>query len=194
MKFKLKDISVYFKSSCCNSNIALRSESPRDSSCQTAIKVCKPFDAEKYHNIVKEYFNLGTTFHALTVTIGAPAKFLGMMSADDQYQYLKKHIRAYFNNQDIMYIFHFEITKSGTVHCHGISNMYQKRFVEAFAQLGTRNAHKDSFQPIHSIDKYLTYCNKENAYQMVTNIRPNLEYQNINVLKSKILTESSIPI
>lgn len=156
----MSDISLFFK--CCNT-IAERSSKrsaellserrPNRATCWDAIKILHERKC---------------TLHAATITVGV--KWLGKLSADEQYVRFVKQIKKYYPyNGNQKYIFCFELTKTGVLHAHGVMyDTYWNNFIEAFSDFGSRNSHKDSFQLVVS-EKYFAYMQKEQEYPTIHN-------------------------
>lgn len=161
---KINDISIFFRSSCC-SNSAVVPPPCRNSARVTGHP--HPIDIFKY--LPKGALT------AVTITIGN--KYYGSMSSDEQYKRMKKCIsifrwRLNLLDEDSYFYFTFELQSNGQLHAHGILyNIYHTLFVECFGQFGRRNLHKDSFQPVFDVDKYIAYIQKEEVYKRITNIQ-----------------------
>lgn len=112
-----------------------------------------------------------------TVTIGR--KWVGRLSAEQQYALIKKRIRAYlgYMNVEHKYYFIFEFQQNGQLHAHSIYyNMYQARHIEAFGDMGKRNSHPESFKMISDFNSYWNYIHKDQKemyykFPSITNIR-----------------------
>lgn len=171
MKFKFKDISLYFKSDCCNKN---ETSVVSPTSCERAPQLTSTFlEVSKYHTYLKECCAINCTMIKTTITIGT--QWLGKLSADDQYiqfvKQIKKHIPYH---SKVKYIYHFEYMKNGQLHAHGLEiGSYQQRFHDSFVSFGKRNLNAHSYVEVknkNGIAEYLNYINKENAYPWITNI------------------------
>lgn len=157
---KLKDISIYFslKSSCCNK----QESSPMP--CRNSPQI---LDTHKYF---KYWYNKGVDIDITTITIGS--KWLGRMSADEQYkQFVKDIKKGYPFHGKTKYVYHFELQNNGMLHAHGIHmESYRDKFIETFDHYGKRNSHKESYQVCRNITGYLEYINKSNIYPPIHNV------------------------
>lgn len=156
------DISLFFKTNCCVSKSSSHEVAP----CRNSAQKHTPYDYMKY------LYNKDCPLHITTITIGT--KWLGKLSAKEQYKVFVKHIKKHipFHAEDMRYIYNFELTSNGQLHAHGLEyNTYQNRFAESFSIFGKRNEHPKSFQICRNIDGYITYINKENVYPSITNIQ-----------------------
>lgn len=113
------------------------------------------------------------SLNATTITIGE--KWIGKLSADQQYKVMAKdiriHMRRYNHSGDNYYYYCFELQKNGQLHAHGIeAGTYSTPFIEMFERYGKRNRHKKSFTPVSDLDKYFEYITKECTYPTITNI------------------------
>lgn len=99
--------------------------------------------------------------YAGTVTIGR--KWIGMKSAQEQYDVIKQKVRKYMGyHRDYRYYFIFEFQKNGQLHAHTVYyNMYQNMHIETFGDFGSRNSNKASFKKINNFEKYWTYIHKD---------------------------------
>lgn len=159
---RFKDITFYFKSSCCNGQSSA-AKPPLSELCQNG-------PLHRQHTHIEQWFNKNIDMHAATITIGN--KYYGKLSYKDQYKHMVKAIkRTYPYHGDTKYVFHFELQSNGNLHAHGVViNGYQNKFIDGFNHLGLRNTHDKSYEPIKNISKYLEYINKENILPPITNI------------------------
>lgn len=160
---KLKDISLFFISDCCNGGAKPLSKRP------PAIDPIKYF--QKRFNTLPEH---NESLHAATITIGNV--YYGKMSSEQQYKHFVKAIKnCYPYNGETKYVFYFEFQKNGQLHAHGaIYNGYQSRFADHFNKFGLRNCHDLSYQQIKKSD-YFSYIIKEKEkmkkYKPIHNIK-----------------------
>lgn len=152
------------KSTCCEEYAGRSAETE-----------CKPLSerspskALQQINLLKQYYALGYTLKATTITIGE--KWLGKLSYQDQYRIFIKRIKKYYPfHGPVKYYYCFELTNNGQLHAHGIEyGGFQRRFIEAFSNFGKRNEHKESYKDIKS-DKYFDYIHKECVMPSIHNI------------------------
>ncbi|AXH76780.1 MAG: putative replicase [Circoviridae sp.] len=156
LNINLKDIFLFFSSSCCNKTI--ESSEISDFPCQNSHEMA-------YISSLPA----GISAHAGTITIGN--KYYGKMSYLEQYRHMVRAIKRTYPFRGITkYTAHFELTKNGQLHSHLlIIDGYQKVFSEGFDAFGPRNNHKQSYQECKNIIKYLEYINKENILKPITN-------------------------
>jgi len=161
---KLQDISIYFRSDCCN-KLGAAPLSKRPS---------KKAPIKFFEQLFNKLGNDSNSLHAVTITIGNV--HYGSMSASEQYRHMKKAIKScYRYHGETKYIFYFEYQKNGQLHAHGvIYNGYRSKFIDHFNKFGKRNTHKDSYQNVKNIN-YFTYIQKDNSemqykYPIVHNI------------------------
>lgn len=183
MKFKLKDISIYFRSQCCN---ALEDKKEDGPTCKSHPRPPRQLigtdNIHYYFTALAEQEPLFAT----TITIGN--KYVGSMSYHQQYNYFVKLItrkRPYHG--DIKYVYHFELTSNGQLHAHGVeSGGYAANFHEAFGLLGKHNTSSQAYKPIidRNFSSYLLYINKENVKPPLHNITKK-DIHDITHLRSK---------
>lgn len=164
MVYVLHDISKWF-------NRRGRAIDDISSTCQSSPQPA----GDDQHNItlVHNYFKLLSRhepLYATTITIGN--KYIGKLDWNGQYKAFIKLLRENRNKrQPIKCIYHFELTKNGQLHAHGIeTGGYAANFQNAFGILGKHNYHKNSYTKINDIDSYCKYINKENVKQVYYNI------------------------
>ncbi len=146
MKYKLRDISIFFKSTCCTKESG--PEIGTISPCQTA--------PENVRQIFEELE--GTDLIACTITIGN-IKY-GKLAYYEQHAHMCEAIRKL--PKSCKYYFRFEFQKNGQLHAHGIAyNLYQEPYVACVSRFGTRNSHQESFQEIKHLKNYLDYMEKD---------------------------------
>jgi hypothetical protein len=146
MKYQLRDISIFFKSSCCNKESDPENE--KFSSCQIA--------PEK----VRQYFEdlEGTDLKAATITIGN-VKY-GKLAYYEQHAEFEKAIKRL--PKQARYYFRYEFQKNGQLHAHGIVyNLYDQPYFDIMSRFGTRNTKKESYQEIKHLKQYLDYMEKD---------------------------------
>lgn len=163
MNIKLKNIAISFVSDCCTKLNEQPIENGSTSS-QTHAKI-RP---ELRDYIMRD----PSTKSATTITIGN--KWIGKLSSRKQYIEFCKAIRKHIGKRDPVkkYLYVFELQDNGQLHAHGVEiGTWQASFIESFQHFGRRNVHDASFCRVKSIDKYLTYMDKEHAFPYITNIR-----------------------
>lgn len=146
---KLKDISLFFISDCCNGSAKPLSKRSRN------------IDPMPYfHKIFNSLPEHNESLHAATITIGNV--HYGRMSSQDQYKHMVKAIKqCYPYHGETKYAFYFEYQKNGQLHAHGVVyNGYQSKFIDHFNKFGNRNTHDASYQLIKKSD-YFSYIQKE---------------------------------
>lgn len=152
---------------CCKSLVSIFA-------CDSLVKsMPKKEDVDGYY----DFFKGCPELIAGTITIGR--KWIGRKRAEDQYDIIKKRIRAYlgYHNTEYRYYIIFEFQKNGQLHAHTIYyNMYQNRHLEAFADMGARNTHPESFKKISNLKKYWDYIHKDQGemyshFPLITNIK-----------------------
>lgn len=158
---RFRDITLYFKSSCCD-NTEGQASSP-----------CRKAAPQKRLTIYDYFYNLssqGVPLYAATITIGN--KKYGSMDSANQYKHFKKAIKQYipFHSQD-KYVFTFELQSNGQLHSHGITTSgYLVNYTENFYKFGSRNGNPKSLEPIKSIESYIKYIQKEQVFPTLTNV------------------------
>ncbi len=169
VRYRLRDISVFFKSNCC---IRVKTENRDGLSCKSHPR--PPAHKTKVYKI-HEYFERlleHEPLYATTITIGN--KTIGKMSYHDQYKYFVKLIREKRPyNGAIKYIYHFELTQNGQLHAHGVeTGGYSANFHEAFGLLGKHNLSPKAYLEVVKVNfsKYLEYINKENIKPIISNV------------------------
>lgn len=141
------------------------------------------------HRYIKYHLVKGVSMHKTTITIGV--KRYGKLSYKDQYKdmvsSIKKHIP--YHSEEKRYLYHFELTKNGILHAHGIEiSTYQTVFSDDFNKYGLHNTKDQSFVEIKrkTIDEYLKYINKENICPWISNIT----LKDIRSLESSVTSSS----
>lgn len=158
MKVKITDISIFFRSNCCQSS------EPKARPCRNSAQIMAPLE------YMRQIHQKGIPLHVTTITIGN--KRLGGMCIKDQYRHMVKDIKKHIPyHSEQKYIYHFEQQENGNLHAHGLEyDTYQARFHESFRHYGKRNCHPKSFQKLRNFDGYTEYINKENVFPPITNI------------------------
>lgn len=186
-KYTVRDITLYFKSNCCNKTVESKpceNSPPANSNClffkrkKTIINPTVDYDnVNRVHLHFKNAQADGVQLVKTTLTIGN--KEIGKLSYIDQHKYFIKLIKSFTLHHkkcgnDVKYIFHFELQSNGMLHAHGIEmNGNQTIFNLHFTKLGVRNSHQKSYDEVKryiGIEEYLNYINKENILPPFTNI------------------------
>lgn len=153
---KLQDISLFFKSKCCYTELNNKQSYPL---VETLPEKIEPLLFFRHMENILGYQS--ESLHVATITIGN--QYYGKLSAEHQYIHFIKAIReCYPYRGNTKYLFYFEFTSIGQLHAHGIIyNGYRSRFIDYFNKFGSRNIHKDSYQPLRNKGYLEMYIHKD---------------------------------
>lgn len=171
--FSFKDITTYFNisSNCCNkgqssANLARRQEREDSLPCRNSARL--PDSLKEY--IIKRSHGTKNFVHNTTITIGR--KWIGKLSAKEQYTIMKRDIKRHIPyRSEQKYVYTFEFQANGQLHAHGVElGTTQGKFIEDFSHYGRRNMHNKSYETLRNVSGYLEYIDKEHAFPYITNI------------------------